>query len=138
MNLPRLHCHAKLQNLSMVFVRALSARAATHCTVIRRARGKRAAIHYLYLSGPYQSAWFPTSERSAARLAHRSGGPGVGSSNLPAPTISPFEFQCLPSEGTTPLERDLGTKQRDTSRTGARNPEIIPKNVRRSFACFGS
>ena len=26
------------------------------------------------------------SERSAARLAHRSGGPGVGSSNLPAPT----------------------------------------------------
>src|SRR5262249_40425677 len=27
------------------------------------------------------------SERSAARLAHRSGGPGVGSSNLPAPTI---------------------------------------------------
>ena len=30
-----------------------------------------------------------TSERSAARLAHRSGGPGVGSSNLPAPTILP-------------------------------------------------
>ncbi len=31
---------------------------------------------------------FTASERSAARLAHRSGGPGVGSSNLPAPTIS--------------------------------------------------
>ena len=38
------------------------------------------------LPPPPGSAWFPTSERSAARLAHRSGGPGVGSSNLPAPT----------------------------------------------------
>ena len=39
------------------------------------------------LSVYIQSAWQMASERSAARLAHRSGGPGVGSSNLPAPTI---------------------------------------------------
>ena len=32
----------------------------------------------------------PLSERSAAWLAHQSGGLGVGSSNLPAPTIHPL------------------------------------------------
>src|SRR3990170_2727450 len=74
------------------------------------------------------------SERSAARLAHRSGGPGVGSSNLPAPTIFGFSFQELPGESTTAYQLEIGTKQRQRSRTGAKSPEIIPKNVRRPFA----
>ena len=44
------------------------------------------------------------SERSAARLAHRSGGPGVGSSNLPAPTI----LQGLAEETETATELQPG------------------------------
>ncbi len=42
------------------------------------------------------------SERSAARLAHRSGGPGVGSSNLPAPTtLLPQSQMTLPAPRQT-------------------------------------
>jgi hypothetical protein len=73
------------------------------------------------------------SERSAARLAHRSGGPGVGSSNLPAPTNFPHDFRELPHEGATANELDIGTNRRQRARTGANNPKIFPKDVRQAF-----
>ena len=53
-----------------------------------RARAKLSACFdasSVYIQSDRPSA----SERSAARLAHRSGGPGVASSNLAAPTIFP-------------------------------------------------
>ena len=43
-------------------------------------------------------------------------------------------YQELPSPSVTPHYIEIGTKQRQMSRRGAKNPEIIPKNVRRLFA----
>ena len=86
------------------------------------------------LSGSRQGAWFSTSERSAARLAHRSGGPGVGSSNLPAPTISPIRFQRLAREAEPRPICEMGMKRtqkvprwRKKSRD---NPELCCRVVR--------
>ena len=42
----------------------------------------------------------PLAERGAARLAHRSGGPGVGGSNPLAPTIE----TCGGEDGRTDLQ----------------------------------
>ena len=100
----------------------------------RPSGGKWAAIHDLCLSGSRQGAWFSTSERSAARLAHRSGGPGVGSSNLPAPTISPIRFQRLAREAEPRPICEMGMKRtqkvprwRKKSRD---NPELCCRVVR--------
>ncbi len=46
--------------------------------------GERCVLTARTASGKTAYSW---TERSAARLAHRSGGPGVASSNLAAPTI---------------------------------------------------
>src|SRR6185503_13935179 len=73
------------------------------------------------------------SERSAARLAHRSGGPGVGSSNLPAPTNFPKQNQDLPQWPTPIPNEEIGTKGHQNPRSAANNPEIIPNDVHPSF-----
>src|SRR5262245_36102888 len=73
------------------------------------------------------------SERSAARLAHRSGGPGVGSSNLPAPTTFPIGFPRFPSAAATAVGYEIGTKGHQSSRTGTNSPEIFPNDVHATF-----
>jgi hypothetical protein len=73
------------------------------------------------------------SERSAARLAHRSGGPGVGSSNLPAPTIHPLSFRGLSAAPKKLVDPTRGTNRRQSARTGAKSPGIISNDVRGTF-----
>ena len=73
------------------------------------------------------------SERSAARLAHRSGGPGVGSSNLPAPTIFSLDNQQLAECAELRPESEIGTKRHQIHRTAAKSPEIVPKAVHAAF-----
>jgi hypothetical protein len=40
----------------------------------------------------------------------------------------------LTSAGATAHKFDIGTKERQNSRRGAKSPEIIPKHVRAPFA----
>ncbi len=50
------------------------------------------------LTGSGQNLFLLLAERGAARLAHRSGGPGVASSNLAAPTIFNFILIACPEQ----------------------------------------
>src|SRR5262249_16264221 len=59
------------------------------------------------------------SERSAARLAHQSGGLGVASSNLAAPTRFSLYNQPFSHVPALRLERKNGTNRHRSARIGA-------------------
>ena len=73
------------------------------------------------------------SERSAARLAHQSGGLGVPSSNLGAPTIKPFENQRFSERARRVIADARGTKRHQSAHNGTEIPEKVPKFVPRAF-----
>src|SRR5215469_15663384 len=65
------------------------------------------------------------SERSAARLAHQSGGLGVASSNLAAPTIIPPESRDFSSLSSPACESQFGTKPRQATEFATWSPEKL-------------
>ncbi len=70
------------------------------------------------------------SERSAARLAHQSGGLGVPSSNLGAPTKSPLKINIFRSGGQT---RAFRKSEQNGDKTPRSAPKV-PKKSRTAFA----
>ena len=77
------------------------------------------------------------SERSAARLAHRSGGPGVGSSNLPAPTIFPLNIKAWqgplsPTDWQKGNERDPRVPRMSQAMLLSRSPRVADQRHRAS------
>src|SRR5262249_2301127 len=76
---------------------------------------------------------FLASERSAARLAHQSGGLGVGSSNLPAPTsLSPEIKGFLASSARAtknPNRNEKTTKSRNGRKKSRTSPELCSLDV---------
>ena len=73
------------------------------------------------------------AECSAARLAHQSGGLGVPSSNLGAPTNIPFESQAFFRSVPLPAYGQNETKQNQSAEVGTETPEEIPNGVRYAF-----
>ena len=69
----------------------------------------------------------PFSERSAARLAHQSGGLGIPSSNLGAPTKKTKKNRHFSRSRRSTSKRKKGTKKNKSPEIGALLPEQFPK-----------
>jgi hypothetical protein len=65
------------------------------------------------------------SERSAARLAHQSGGLGVPSSNLGAPTNKRLNYQDKPQRFPTEHLSHMGTKRAQNPNIGPESPNAV-------------
>src|SRR4051812_29504899 len=74
------------------------------------------------------------SERSAARLAHQSGGLGVESSNLSAPTKKPPPNQPFLALGHSAAPSAKGTEGLQSAPSGTQSPAIVPQSVRGAFS----
>jgi hypothetical protein len=73
------------------------------------------------------------SERSAARLAHQSGGLGVPSSILGAPTIKSIESKSFSDAGSSSAILKNGTNGTQSAEVGADSPEKVPNGVPPAF-----
>src|SRR2546421_11340552 len=73
------------------------------------------------------------SERGAAWLAHQSGGLGVQSSNLSAPTNKPQQNKPFSHTFRSAFFHQNGTEQRQSAKIGTEIPEKVPNQVLRSF-----
>src|SRR5205823_10642107 len=73
------------------------------------------------------------AERSAARLAHQSGGLGVPSSNLGAPTRLSPNYQCFSQVAGAALVCKMRTEGRQSAPTRTNSPEKVPNSVLQAF-----
>ena len=84
--------------------------------------------------GRAREAIGPGTERGAAWLAHQSGGLGVASSNLAAPTKNSNESLDNSASERRDAESNNGTDQSQTAHTSPETPEIIPNRIRTVFS----
>lgn len=69
-------------------------------------------------------------------IAHNTGGLGVASSNLAAPTKFSFLHQGLEPGEPAPANDQKGTEGRRKSRSGAESPVKVPWGVLRRFRAY--